>query len=145
VDSTVAFHGDGKRRRDAYACEVRRRSWRTDHRHRDATFAGPASAIPLAHVVPGGVWTIADLPPDNSCDVITFGAGYTWIDAAGTQSGTYRGGGSSIRMHWKTGPEAAIKLAFAGTYTRSLGGYYSGTFTDTKGTSSGALVPGVQC
>jgi hypothetical protein len=111
-------------------------------------FSGPTSAAPLAHVVPGSVWTIADLPPLTGippCDIIHFAAGRIWTDDSGASSGTWGGGGAGIRMHWKKGPEAAYKLAFVGSWTTNFGGVYAGTFTDTKGTSSGYLLPGVQC
>jgi hypothetical protein len=113
--------------------------------------AAASTASSAVRIVPGATWTAVSIPV-NSCDDITFGAAHTWTGGGGTNgndSGTYRGGGRTVLVRWKTGILAAEKLVFTGTYSASLPGYfspgYAGTFTYTGGSNPGALLPGTEC
>ena len=111
--------------------------------------SGTAVATPIvtaARIQPGGMWTVVNLPTNN-CDDIAFGTGRTWTGGGGDEgndSGTYKGGGRSITMTWKTGFYATENMVFRGQWN-GLQKQYLGTFTYTGGTGSGALVPGQQC
>jgi hypothetical protein len=96
-----------------------------------------AGLAPSAKPKPGAVWTVElDVPNQNSCEILTFGAGGTFTSDIFQSSGTYATSGIKIKLVW-TGSAIDQGLTFKGTqiskkeYTGKYGG--STPLTGDKG------------
>ncbi len=100
--------------------------------------AGATSAAsPALHVKPGSQWT--EEVNTGGCAILTFQSNFTVTDNDGN-SGTWRGGGSTLKITWTAGGIAGT--SFKGTFTKTPVKEYVGTYHVGPGLT-GQVVKGV--
>ena len=98
---------------------------------------GAWGAVP--HAGNNTEWTLEVNP--GTCEVDTFLANGTFsAPASGGESGTWSGGGPTVKMKWTSGTNAGLK--FKGTWTHTPTKEYGGTFGGIGAGQTGQLVKG---
>ena len=97
---------------------------------------GAAPAAP--HVTNGSEWTIEVNP--KTCEVGTFSSSGTFSFQASGDTGTWSGGGATVKMKWTGGTDADLK--FKGTWSKTPVKEYAGTFGGIGSGDTGQLVKG---
>jgi hypothetical protein len=100
-----------------------------------------SAAVPaVQHVLPGSKWTLED-NNGGGCEVDTFQASGTFTSDLFGDSGTWIGGGATIKVKWTAGQDTGF--VFKGTFTRTPVKEYTGTLNGPPGPGTGQLVKGV--
>ncbi len=101
--------------------------------------SGALGAVPAAaHINNGSEWTIEVNP--KSCEVGTFSSNGTFSFQASGDSGTWSGGGTTVKLKWTGGTDAGLK--FKGTWSTAPVKEYAGTFGGLGAGETGQLVKG---
>jgi hypothetical protein len=101
--------------------------------------SGAWGAAPTAsHINNGSEWTIEVNP--KTCEVGTFTSNGTFSFQASGDSGTWTGGGATVKMKWTGGTDAGLK--FKGTWGTTPVKEYAGTFGGVGAGDTGQLVKG---
>ena len=103
-----------------------------------------SAAAPAIKIQNGATWTIEAIGNGGSCQLDVFDTSTYQFSSPDHHfrhdSGTWRGGASTIRMKWTHGDDTG--LTFSGTFTRKPVKEYSGTFGGISFGFTGELVKG---
>src|ERR1700722_526732 len=97
---------------------------------------GAVPAAPRIHN--GSAWTIEVNP--KTCEVGTFSSNGTFSFPASGDSGTWTGGGATVKLMWTGGADVGLK--FKGTWSTTPVKEYAGTFGGPGSGDTGQLVKG---
>jgi hypothetical protein len=101
--------------------------------------SGAWGAVPAApHINNGSTWTIEVNP--KTCEVGTFSSNGTFSFPASGDSGTWTGGGTSVKVKWTGGADVGLK--FKGAWSTTPVKEYAGTFGGPGSGDTGQLVKG---
>lgn len=99
----------------------------------------PGAWAATSHVSNDSQWTLEVNP--GTCEVDTFLANGTFsAPTSGGDSGTWSGGGATVKMKWTSGTDSGLK--FKGTWSRTPSKEYGGTFGGIGTGQAGQLVKG---